>query len=87
MHKRQILGISSQPQNALRVKNTRTEQPKVDNNESLEQKLKNSGEPAIGLEYIEEHINPQNINNLRLYTCSLASCKSAWGQAVLFISM
>ena len=45
----------------------------------MEDRLKVSGSPAIGLEYISEFINPNNYRDHPMYTCSLAGCKSAWG--------
>ena len=46
---------------------------------TLKERLEECGEPAIGLEYITEYINPRNKNDHRMYTCKLAGCKSAWG--------
>ena len=47
---------------------------------SLKTKLERSGEPALGLEYITEFINPQgNGKDHPMYLCSLEGCKAAWG--------
>lgn len=37
--------------------------------------------PFVGLEFITEYLNPGNPEAKRMYTCSLAGCKSAWGNA------
>jgi len=43
---------------------------------------KNHFTPALGLEYIHEYSNPRNPNDpVRLYTCRLKGCKSAWGKS------
>ena len=49
------MGIPSQPQNAPRIKKIKKEQPRVDVNKTLEERLKDSAQPAIGLEYITEY--------------------------------
>jgi len=77
--KRQIMGIPSQPQNAPRIKKIKKEQPRVDVNKTLEERLKDSAQPAIGLEYITEYRDPNDKKAHRMYTCSLTGCKSAWG--------
>ena len=46
---------------------------------TLKKLLQGCGEPAIGLEYITEYINPRNEHDHRMYTCKLEGCKSAWG--------
>ena len=68
-----------QPQNAPKVKNIKKARPRVDIGQSLRQRLEDCGEPAIGLEYITEYINPRNEKDHRMYTCKLEGCKSAWG--------
>lgn len=77
--KRQVFGAPSQPQNAPRIKEIKKDRPVVDITESLETKLRKTGEPAIGLEYITEFVNPRNMKDPRMYTCRLDGCKSAWG--------
>jgi len=77
--KRQIMGIPNQPQNAPKVKNIKKSRPRVDIGQSLTKRLQACGEPAIGLEYITEYINPRNEHDHRMYTCKLEGCKSAWG--------
>ena len=61
------------------MKNIKKSRPRVDIGLSLVERLKECGEPAIGLEYITEYINPRNEKDHRMYTCSLEGCKSAWG--------
>ena len=78
-YKRQILGLPKEPQNAPRKKTIKTERPRVDVSQRLEELLADFGSPAIGLEYITEFINPRNPRDHPMYTCSLAGCKSAWG--------
>ena len=68
-----------QPQNAPKVKNIKKSRPRVDIGQSLTKRLQACGEPAIGLEYITEYINPRNEHDHRMYTCKLEGCKSAWG--------
>eukprot|EP00092_Neocalanus_flemingeri_P023691 GFUD01025694.1.p1 GENE.GFUD01025694.1~~GFUD01025694.1.p1 ORF type:complete len:335 (-),score=101.54 GFUD01025694.1:136-1068(-) len=77
--KRQILGLPQEPQNAPRVKKLKKERPRVDVGLTLEQRLEECGEPAIGLEYISEYINPKKPSDHPMYTCRLEGCKSAWG--------
>ena len=73
------LGLPQDPQNAPRVKKLKKERPKVDVGLTIVQRLKDCGEPAIGLEYITEFINPKNSSDHPMYTCRLEGCKSAWG--------
>ena len=40
------------------------------------------GLPALGLQFINEWINPRNPEAPRRYTCDLEGCKSAWGDSV-----
>eukprot|EP00092_Neocalanus_flemingeri_P020470 GFUD01022175.1.p1 GENE.GFUD01022175.1~~GFUD01022175.1.p1 ORF type:complete len:818 (+),score=242.63 GFUD01022175.1:73-2454(+) len=77
--KRQILGLPQEPQNAPRVKKLKKERPRVDVGLTLAQRLEECGEPAIGLEYISEYINPKKQSDHPMYTCRLEGCKSAWG--------
>eukprot|EP00092_Neocalanus_flemingeri_P023690 GFUD01025693.1.p1 GENE.GFUD01025693.1~~GFUD01025693.1.p1 ORF type:complete len:333 (+),score=92.74 GFUD01025693.1:68-1000(+) len=77
--KRQILDLPQEPQNAPRVKKLKKERPRVDVGLTLEQRLEECGEPAIGLEYISEYINPKKPSDHPMYTCRLEGCKSAWG--------
>jgi len=77
--KRLVLGLPQDPQNAPRVKKLKKERPKVDVGLTIVQRLKDCGEPAIGLEYITEFINPKNSSDHPMYTCRLEGCKSAWG--------
>ena len=77
--KRQILGLPKEPQNAPRQKEKKKERPRVDVGLSLRQRLEECGEPAIGLEYITEYLNPEMASDHPMYTCSLPGCKSAWG--------
>lgn len=77
--KREIMGMESQPLNSPRMKTTKKERPVFNNKEDLETKLRRTGEPAIGLEYITEYVNPRNISDPRQYDCRLEGCKSAWG--------
>ena len=74
-----MMGISTQPQNAPKVKNIKKARPRVDIGLSLKKLLQECGEPAIGLEYITEYINPRNEKDHRMFTCKLEGCKSAWG--------
>ena len=53
----------------------------LNNKEDLETKLRRTGEPAIGLEYITEYVNPRNISDPRQYGCKLEGCKSSWGSS------
>merc|ERR550539_45706 len=39
------------------------------------------GQPALGLKYIHEWINPDKTDDVRRYTCELEGCKSAWGDS------
>ena len=39
------------------------------------------GLPALGLQFINEWINPRNPDAPRRYTCDLEGCKSAWGDS------
>ena len=68
-----------QPQNAPKVKAIKKSRPRVDIGQSLTKRLQETGEPAIGLEFITEFINPRNDKDHRMYTCKLEGCKSAWG--------
>jgi len=77
--KRQVLGLPQEPQNAPRKKEKKKERPRVDVGLTLRQRLEESGEPAIGLEYITEYLNPNKSSDHPMYTCSLEGCKSAWG--------
>ena len=77
--KRQVLGLPQEPQNAPRKKEKKKERPRVDVGLTLKQRLEESGEPAIGLEYITEYLNPNKSSDHPMYTCSLEGCKSAWG--------
>jgi len=77
--KRQILGLPQEPQNAPRKKEKKKERPRVDVGLTLRQRLMECGEPAIGLEYITEYLNPERASDHPMYTCSLQGCKSAWG--------
>ena len=74
--KSEIMGIQKAPQNAPRKKETKTERPRVDVSERLEDRLKVSGSPAIGLEYIKEFINPRSSRDHPMYTCSLAELRT-----------
>ena len=42
------------------MKNIKRSRPRVDIGQSLKKLLEACGEPAIGLEYITEYINPRN---------------------------
>jgi len=77
--KRQVLGLPQEPQNAPRKKEIKKERPRIDVGKTLEQLLRDCGEPAIGLEYITEFTNPNYKKDHPMYTCSLEGCKSAWG--------
>ena len=39
------------------------------------------GLPALGLQFINEWINPRHHEAPRRYTCTLEGCKSAWGDS------
>jgi len=73
------MGMEIEPQNAPRVKTTKKELPVFNDKEDLKTKLRRIEEPAIGLEYITEYVNPRNISDPRQYSCRLEGCKSAWG--------
>jgi len=77
--KKRILGLYNDPQNAPRMKTLKKERPLVDVGLSLTQRLRDCGEPAIGLEYVCEFNNPRNSSDPPMYTCRLDGCKSAWG--------
>ena len=77
--KRQIFNQPQQPQNAPRIKKIKKEQPRIDVNKTLEERLKESAQPAVGLCYIHEFRNPEDRSSHRMYTCTLTGCKSAWG--------
>ena len=77
--KRQILGLLKEPQNAPRMKKLKKERPQVDVGLTLAQRLQECGQPAIGLEYIQEYMNPMKWSDHPMYTCRLEGCKSAWG--------
>lgn len=77
--KRQIMGLPADPQNAPRIKKIKKEKPRVDVGLSLKQRLEDCGEPAIGLGFISEFLNPRNSRDPPMYTCKLEGCKSAWG--------
>jgi len=77
--KRQIMGMPVDPQNQPRTKKVKKEKPKVDIGKSLRERLEDCGEPAIGLGFITEFLNPDNLREPPMYSCKLAGCKSAWG--------
>ena len=77
--KRETWGQPKDPQNAPRKMVNKKERPVIDVGMRLEQRLKECGEPAIGLEYITEYMNPRDKTDYRMYTCRLEGCKSAWG--------
>jgi len=77
--KRQVMGMPNEPQNAPRKKEQKKDRPRIDVGQTLEQRLRDCGEPAIGLMYITEYTNPRNRKDHPMYTCSLEGCKSAWG--------
>lgn len=77
--KRQLYGAPAQIQNAPRIKKIKKEQPRVDVNKTLEERLRDSAQPALGLAYITEYRNPRDRGAHRMYTCYLDGCKSAWG--------
>ena len=56
--KRQVLGLPQEPQNAPRKKEIKKDRPRIDVGKTLEELLRNCGEPAIGLDYITEVTNP-----------------------------
>ena len=53
--KRQLYGAPAQIQNAPRIKKIKKEQPRVDVNKTLEERLRDSAQPALGLAYITEY--------------------------------
>ena len=69
----------SQPQNAPKEKTIKKPVPSKDVGQSLEEKLRECGQPAPGLEYIREYRNPKDLFAHPMYTCSLEGCKSSWG--------
>jgi len=77
--KREMMGLPKDPQNAPRKKDIKKERPRIDVGMSLQQRLEKCGEPAVGLEFIIEFLNPRNKKDHCMYTCKLAGCKSAWG--------
>lgn len=77
--KRQIMGLPAEPPNAPRIKKLKKEKPKVNLGMSLQKKLEDCGEPAIGLGFVREYWNPNNSKDIPMYTCELDGCKSAWG--------
>ena len=77
--KSEIMGIQKAPQNAPRKKEIKKDRPRVDVGLTLEQRLVDLGEPAIGLDHITEFTNPRNSKDHPMYTCCLEGCKSAWG--------
>jgi len=77
--KRTVLGLPNEPQNAPRKKEQKKERPRIDVGQTLEERLRDCGEPAIGLDFITEYTNPRNRKDHPMYTCSLEGCKSAWG--------
>jgi len=77
--KRQVLGQPLEPQNAPRVKKIKKEQPRIDVNKTLEERLRDSAQPAVGLNFIQEFRNPEDRSAHRMYSCVLEGCKSAWG--------
>ena len=82
MKERLVLGLELEPQNAPRKKEGRKrERPIVDVGLTLEQRLKESGLPALGLDFISEFLNPRDDRDHPLYTCSLQGCNSAWGNS------
>ena len=66
--KRQVLGLPLEPQNAPRKKERKRERSRVDVGLTLRQRLEESGEPAIGLEYITEYLNPNKASDHPMYT-------------------
>ena len=73
------MGLPQEPQNAPRKKEIKKDRPKIDVGKTLEELLRDCGEPAIGLDYITEFTNPNYKKDHPMYTCSLEGCKSAWG--------
>ena len=57
--KSEIMGIQKAPQNAPRKKEIKKDRPRVDVGLTLEQRLVDLGEPAIGLDHITEFTNPR----------------------------
>ena len=79
-YKNDVLGTwMLEPENATKKKTTKRERPVVDLGLSLEKRLQASGLPALGLEYITEHLNPEDQTDIPLYTCSL--CPGVWGNS------
>ena len=80
MKKRLVLGLELMPQNAPRKKEGgKRPRPIVDVGLTLEQRLRDSALPALGLDFISEFIDPKDARQHPLYTCSLQGCNSAWG--------
>ena len=73
------MGQPKDPQNAPRKKDIKKERPRIDVGLTLEERLRDCGEPAIGLQYITEFSNPRDKRDHKMYTCKLEGCKSAWG--------
>ena len=79
-YKNDVLGTwMLEPKNATEKKTTKRERPVVDLRLSLEKRLQESGLPALGLEYINEHLNPDDQTDIPLYACSL--CPGVWGNS------
>ena len=62
--KRDVLGLELDPPNAPRKTNEKRERPLVDVGKTLEERLRNSWEPAVGLDFISEYTNPKSSRGL-----------------------
>jgi len=79
--KRIIFDLPAQPKNAPRIKKLKRPQPRIDLNKSLKERLEDSAQPAVGLQFVEEYRNPDKKTDHRMYSCKLTGCKSAWGNS------